>query len=569
MTIKTGDDILLARAYIRSFSELFRGIVEGTTLAIAGYDMLRRVKSLSTSITLNLDVNLEAAPQKLHVIVHGFDVHIPSFELRERVLDRVEYQSQLREMGCEFVVQDRPGFGMVIEMTIAASDSVQIISKNTLMERIPENANSPGELLISEFRYSDRAMLTLAKHSQHGGAASVAAQHAMMFLHHELRQAHRETKTLRQNYGPYSQLARVFQKSIEEIRGGIASIEKSGAAGLGALGPIKETEKKLAALAAKLEYVKRGAPAGIDTTINAEEVRLGEIFAMVNALFAPLVVKKGIDLTFVQPQGLPHMKVDKMKLARVLHHLLDNAVKFTETGTIKVHAEKSSYKNELTIVVEDSGIGISQDNQNLLMGDADKSKQTPDIVLSGLAIARKLIEAMGGTMALSSLIGVGSKFSITLPMEYRPPQAAKPAAIEQAVAPPPAPVTREEASGQMEILIVEDDEATQFLITRILTPEYKCLFAASADEAYAILGKSRIKFIYMDIALHGSVDGIELTRQLRASPEWKDIPIVALTSFTQDLTRGEALCAGVDDYLTKPINRDELLGKIKEHMRPV
>jgi len=154
-------------------------------------------------------------------------------------------------------------------------------------------------------------------------------------------------------------------------------------------------------------------------------------------------------------------------------------------------------------------------------------------------------------------------------MEYRPPQAAKPAAIEQAVAPPPAPVTREESSGQMEILIVEDDEATQFLITRILTPEYKCLFAASADEAYAILGKSRIKFIYMDIALHGSVDGIELTRQLRASPEWKDIPIVALTSFTQDLTRGEALCAGVDDYLTTPSNRAALLGKIKAHMRPV
>lgn len=119
------------------------------------------------------------------------------------------------------------------------------------------------------------------------------------------------------------------------------------------------------------------------------------------------------------------------------------------------------------------------------------------------------------------------------------------------------------------LLLVEDDLPTQDFMKMALGKKFIIHTAVSAEEVRATLAREPIEIILMDLSIKGEEDGIQLTRDLRASAAWASIPIIALTAHAYDRDRENALTAGCNAYFSKPFNRRDLLGKIQELVRPV
>ncbi len=121
---------------------------------------------------------------------------------------------------------------------------------------------------------------------------------------------------------------------------------------------------------------------------------------------------------------------------------------------------------------------------------------------------------------------------------------------------------------RISLLLVEDDLPTQDFMKMALGKNFLIYTAVSADEVRTTLADSAIEIILMDLSIKGDEDGIQLTRALRASELWQQIPIIALTAHAYDRDRENALTAGCNAYFSKPFNRRDLLLKIQELVRP-
>ena len=116
------------------------------------------------------------------------------------------------------------------------------------------------------------------------------------------------------------------------------------------------------------------------------------------------------------------------------------------------------------------------------------------------------------------------------------------------------------------MLLVEDDFVNQVTTKRFLQNGYNTLITDSSDEALTILKKNKVDIILMDISIGGSKDGLELTKELKASKEYQQIPVIAVTAHAYDKDRQNALAAGCDGYLSKPFSKDQLFDKIEKFL---
>jgi CheY-like chemotaxis protein len=170
----------------------------------------------------------------------------------------------------------------------------------------------------------------------------------------------------------------------------------------------------------------------------------------------------------------------------------------------------------------------------------------------GLALARRYLELNGAEISVQSEKGKGATFTIHFSQESEPADRSQPQSVER----PRAVVSRPA------ILVVEDDADTQSYMRTILRRRYDVVIAASDPEARKVLEvRPDVSLILLDLALGGG-DGLALVRFLREQERWKQLPIIAVTAYASPEDRERALAEGCDDYLTKPVNRRELLAKI-------
>ncbi len=327
-------------------------------------------------------------------------------------------------------------------------------------------------------------------------------------------------------------------------------------------------------------------------SLNIEHVQVREVFDELQQLFAPQAEKKNINLEVsISDTVLQTFITDKMKLTQVLKNFLSNAMKFTnEKGTIWLSAEKNNEKDKaqrpIKLSVIDNGVGIEESKLDLIFesfrqADGSTSRKYGGTGL-GLSISKELVKLLGGRTGVTSTLDTGSTFSAYLPGKIDTTgmdsqlveevtqdsrnvlQKERPVAQIQ-IAPDDLPLKVEELLNNKRILIIDDDIRNVFALSAVLEEKnIEIVTAQNGREALDILNEdmNRFDLLLMDIMMP-VMDGYTAMKKIREIERFKNTPIITLTAKAQKEDRQKCLDAGANDYLTKPIDKDQLLYLLK------
>jgi PAS domain S-box-containing protein len=298
--------------------------------------------------------------------------------------------------------------------------------------------------------------------------------------------------------------------------------------------------------------------------LESTEFSPGEVLRSVHDLVAEQARTRGLALR-VETGDLPATLMgDPTRLRQALLNFASNAVKFTERGGIVLRAGRiqdapDARQVRLSFEVEDTGIGIDPDQlarifEPFEQGDGSTSRRFGGTGL-GLAITRRLVRLMGGEVAVRSVPGQGSVFSLTVPFDATPSPAS--AAGGAAPADPGAATDARELlrglAGRARILVADDDPVNREVATALL--QDAGLGADAVGDGLAALEavqRRRYDLVLIDLHMPG-LDGLEATRRIRALPGPR-LPVVALTASAFAEDRAACLAAGMDDFLAKPVD---------------
>jgi len=314
-----------------------------------------------------------------------------------------------------------------------------------------------------------------------------------------------------------------------------------------------------------------------------QAVGLREIVEVVLTLSQPLISNKDLQLVNAIPSDLPPGQADENRLQQILYNLVGNAIKFTEKGSVEISATVVHGNEQLTITVSDTGIGIPEDKldqifESFEQGDGSTAREYGGTGL-GLAVTKKLVELHGGSIRVESTVGVGSRFTFTLPVTSG--QVAASASdrsylscvlrsreeVNESESLKPLIQTNDN-SQQFKILMVDDEPVNlQVLINHLSLQNYSLTQASNGAEALTAIEQGlKPDLILLDVMMP-RMTGYEVCQKIREKFPANEVPILMLTAKNQVNDLVEGLSIGANDYLTKPISKNELLARIKTHLR--
>ena len=281
------------------------------------------------------------------------------------------------------------------------------------------------------------------------------------------------------------------------------------------------------------------------------------------SLMSSRALDKGLDLKSSLADNLPTLlSSDPTRIRQVLFNLVGNAIKFTESGGVTIGVSHSTLNADevlLRVAVEDTGPGIPEEVRvrlfsRFIQADSSISRRHGGTGL-GLAISKQLVEMMGGEIGVDSHVGRGSTFWFTIRCGLGTVEQT--AAIE-AAAPKPETMQR-----SLHILVAEDHAVNQMLIRALLSKAgHRSEVVANGLEAVAAIRNKDYDLVLMDVQMP-EMDGVAATRAIRKLSGAKgDVPIIALTANAMAGDREHYMGAGMDDYVSKPIQPDLLQAAI-------
>ncbi|MGV8837273.1 two-component regulator propeller domain-containing protein, partial [Cellvibrio sp.] len=343
---------------------------------------------------------------------------------------------------------------------------------------------------------------------------------------------------------------------------------------------IAASGKRLAALVDDILDFAKLKNQGV--VLHKKAVDLRVLVDIVITLSRPLIGDKPLTLHNHVPENLPAAYADEDRLLQILHNLIGNAVKFTHEGSINIYAEVNEKDDQILVQIADSGIGIAAEHLTTIFQPFQQVDGRAERVYGGtglgLSITKQLVELHGGTISVQSNAGQGSVFCFSLPLSLELPaqSAVDDTAHEIAanfVETPTQQLNESRAARtgktfQGHILVVDDDSVNRLvLVNHLALRNYRVTEAASGEEAIALVEEhGDIDLVLLDIMMP-KMSGYETCRRLRESYRTYELPIIFLTarSQTQDLVMGFEV--GANDYLIKPISKEELLARVDMHLQ--
>ena len=272
--------------------------------------------------------------------------------------------------------------------------------------------------------------------------------------------------------------------------------------------------------------------------------------------FQPACNNKNLKLIIEQSANLQDSLIhtDRELLFKIFRHLMDNALKFTTSGSIIIGCKRKG--NDFVFSVQDTGKGISKEGMSLIFNSFSQEDNSYTRGYEGcglgLSISSGLVDLLGGSIWVESTVDVGSTFFFTIPMQEG-----------QIVSRPE--LHQYEKDGPVKTILVAEDDEINFLFINILlrSDTIKILHARDGKEAIDLCRKNpNISAALIDLKMP-FVDGFEASRQIKVIDS--SIPVLAVTAYTTVEDKQRAIEAGCDEFITKPVNKEQLAEKLAKY----
>lgn len=306
------------------------------------------------------------------------------------------------------------------------------------------------------------------------------------------------------------------------------------------------------------------------TSILSEDFAMADTIQSIEQVFLPAAKQAGIELAFEIDAHIPKtLQGDTLRLHQVLSNLVGNALKYTETGNITLVASKLPFSPQggcrILVEVSDTGIGISDALTSSLFepfvqGENSFTRQFQGAGL-GLSIVKRLVTLMGGSVCVESEEQVGTHFYVSLPFGHKEASSMDP--IHESD-------NTSKAGGGGMILLVEDDATNRMATAKYMENKgFEVRSAINGQEALTELKRRSFDCVIMDIQMP-VMNGVDATRAIRkgeAGEQKKDTPIIAITAYAMSGDEDRFLQAGMNGYLSKPVEMTALERLVRSHLK--
>jgi signal transduction histidine kinase/CheY-like chemotaxis protein len=270
---------------------------------------------------------------------------------------------------------------------------------------------------------------------------------------------------------------------------------------------------------------------------------IANLFGALRGMLKPLLVNPSLSLVFEEPDDLPPVRSDENKVSQILRNFISNALKYTERGEVRVAARLAG-RDTVEFSVSDTGIGIPEADIDHVFDEFVQIENPLQRRVKGtglgLPLSKRLAELLGGTIRVTSTLGVGSTFTVSIPVVYRDARERPVVLVD----------------GRIPVLVVEDSDEDMLLYERALaSTRFQIVPARSTAAALAHIESIRPAAIVLDLRMHGH-DAWDVVARLKRETATRAIPLI-IASTLDDRRKGFAL--GADAYAVKPVSRDWLI----------
>lgn len=302
---------------------------------------------------------------------------------------------------------------------------------------------------------------------------------------------------------------------------------------------------------------------------------LEEVFREIDAAIRSSAESKGIELLLrVDPTVPVNLEGDVSQLRQILLKLVDNAIKFTERGSVQVRAvieEQTADEARVRLSVTDTGVGIPADRQLVIFeafrqADGSNTRRYGGLGL-GLTIVKELTDLMKGQVGFTSAADQGSSFWVTIPLTQVPKSDSEPSRTSPAVMEVERPDQPSQGAAGPRILVAEDDRLNRTLLEAVLV-KLGCTvdLVENGCDALAAARRDRYDLIFMDVQMP-KMDGLTAIQRIRRREHGGTrVPIVVLTAMVRSEDRQRCLSAGADEFVTKPFTAEFIARVLQRHV---
>src|SRR5215831_18156413 len=271
------------------------------------------------------------------------------------------------------------------------------------------------------------------------------------------------------------------------------------------------------------------------------------LFSGLRGALRPLLTSPSVELTFDAADDIPELVTDEAKVAQILRNLISNALKFTESGEVRVTARRGEENGQIIFSVRDTGIGIAQEDQERIFEefaqvDTGLQKKVKGTGL-GLPLSRSLAELLGGTLRVESVVGQGSVFTFAIPAVFA---GAAMAGVSADTA-------------RKRVLIIDDDETFRYVMRQIIgnEPRYEVIEAEDGGQGLRRAREEQPDVIVLDLQMP-NVDGFTVLQELGADQRTSTIPVIVSTSLAVNAELKARLPIGVRLISKNLISRENV-----------